>query len=264
MNIVTWNIMAAENWNELSNENLLQKNINRQKEAINLLNKYISPSVALLQEVLYESIPKEEINKNIFFIESPTSKSKDNSKTSWGTVVYINPELKCELNDITKDLFPKLVINNRGKIKAIKMNIDNEELIFCSIHINTDGTGLQQLKDIFNEEIKQKKNIIIAGDFNCDRFYNNGEFNNFFADLKNNSNIQECEPLFKQTFFRGRENDINILQDDHIFVSNELYSRMTLLHKDNDIEYKGKTFNYGIIKNISDHTFVYAIIDEEK
>jgi hypothetical protein len=56
--------MVSKNWN-LSNDHLIKKEINRQIDSWKYIREQHNPVIALLQEVMFESLPKESINKNI-------------------------------------------------------------------------------------------------------------------------------------------------------------------------------------------------------
>ena len=89
------------------------------------------------------------------------------------------------------------------------------------------------------------RNVIIAGDFNADKEMADGTFIKTFNRIKNY--YYECCPKkHTQTFFGVRMAERNHYQDDHIFVSNNLS------------EIVGETFtwNYGKVKNFSDHTIL--------
>ena len=51
------------------------------------------------------------------------------------------------------------------------------------------------------------------------------------------------------------------IQDDYIFVSKELYEFVETHHIDEVKQYKGKNFNYGKIKTLSDHSILYISLD---
>jgi len=267
MKIATWNLMVTEYWSKLKSQPFIEEQIARQRQALDFLKNNLNADIALLQEVLLKSIDETELNVNIFWTETHTSK---NAGSEWGTAIFVNKKYCNFTKDITLEVFPNE--NNKynseytGKVKVVQVNFNNNQILFCSLHIDTDEKGPGQLKTFFTEEFVSKKNLVIGGDLNCDKYYIHGNPDDkvFFNETIKNSNLIECEPLYKQTFFRGNLNDdkdVEAIQDDHIFISKELYQFVETQHMDDVKQYKGKNFNYGKIKTLSDHSILYISLD---
>lgn len=262
MKIATWNLMVTEDWSKskLSNQIFIEKQIARQRQAWDFLKNDLKTEIALLQEVLLKSIDKVELGVNIFWTESHTSmKYSENDNLRWGTAIFVNKNYCDFTKDITLEVLSDEDSKHTGKIKIVQINFSNAQILFCSLHIDTDRNGGEQLKNFFNKKFISKKNLVIGGDLNCDKYYINGTSDDkiFFNEIIKGSNLIECEPLYKQTFFRGNCNDVEAIQDDHIFISKELYEFVKTQHIDEVKQYKGKNFNYGKIKSLSDHSILY-------
>ena len=266
MKIATWNLMVTEDWSKLNSQIFIEKQIDRQRQAWNFLKNKLKPDIVFLQEVLLKSIDESELGINIFWTESHTSmKYSKNDTSKWGTAIFVNKKYCDFTKDITLEVFPNEDSKYTGKVKVVQVNFDNDQILFSSLHLDTGESGLEQIKSFFNEKFVSQKNLVIGGDLNCDKYYINGTFDKkFFNETIGFSNLIECEPLYKQTFFRGNlndDNDVEAIQDDYIFVSKELYEFVETQHIDEVKQYKGKNFNYGKIKTLSDHSILYISLD---
>lgn len=262
-------MQATENWKNQT-EAFINNQKKRQMKSWDFLIKKIMPDIALLQEVLYESIPQIYLNRNVFFTESRTSKLY-NGKLKWGTAIYANPNINAKEN--TSEYFNDEDIGESGKIISIEVEIMEIKMIFINIHIDTylpdDGNysiGINQLKKIFENKKIHLDNLIIGGDLNCDRntIYNGIDFNrDFFTPLfgenefviYENSKFIECVPFYRQTFFRKQITDKNPIQDDHLFVSKKIFGSVVSPYKKYS-DYKLFNHTYGATQEYSDHSII--------
>lgn len=244
MKIISWNM------------DFYQKD---QSKSWEFLINAVDADIALLQEVVFESVP-EKFENNILCAQSHTSKEynkthPNNNNISWGTAIYLKPNFCDKVICKTNEMFPSEI--ETGKAVAASISINGKEFIFASIHTDTRKLtnekydlkfGLEHLKRIFQTtDILNMKNLVIGGDFNADKIMFDNYFDkNFFGPILKNSNLTECEPKDKITFFRAKAHD------DHIYISKDLQNML----KQQDDRYNAFTWNYGKIKSYSDHTIV--------
>jgi len=232
MKVISWNMNY---WQQPNTNNSAWKYI----------VEYINPDIALLQE----TVVPEEYKENVVFLPSCTARKNDPIK--WGTCVYVGKNIL--QNGNIKNITNEYMDNDSysGKQVFAEINITPEDkVIVCSLHTNTSPDGIYSIKshieNIFNSKVLNKdlKNIIIGGDFNADSEMVNKYFKKTFDNIR--EVFHECEPEFTQTFFGANMNKENHYQDDHVFLSKDMSSCVE----------KVFTWNYGIIKNYSDHTIL--------
>jgi len=274
MKVISWNMMVSKNWN-LSSESLIQKEIARQRLSWDHIIKKQKPTIALLQEVMFESLPSESLNNYILWSESHSSiENSKNDRSRWGSAIYVSPEFNIE--NITEELLHDHEIKTNGKNIAGKVNYNNEEIHICSIHIDTATSddirkGLNQLNKIFDNKILNMDNLIIGGDLNCDRNYiYNSKINfskEFFEpkfgynefEIFNGQKLVECVPCYKQTYFGYHPHSKYPLQDDHIFLSEKLHQKTKEQYGHKN--YKAFNYSYCSTQVFSDHSILVIEID---
>lgn len=111
---------------------------------------------------------------------------------------------------------------------------------------------------------EKAKNIIIAGDFNCERrmddnptssrFAERGErLNNLFFDLINDLGFKNCVRKFHPEPIRTHKHNKSTYpwEIDHMFCTNEIYEKLTSVEVDDSVVDEGISDHNPIIANFS-------------
>jgi endonuclease/exonuclease/phosphatase family metal-dependent hydrolase len=225
MRIVTWNLGY---WQHSS----------LHEEAWNYLCNDIKPDIALLQEVK----PPSWVPRAALLFEE--------YKRGWGTALFA-PSLVLHKEDFT--LHP-------GRVAAASFALDGDVFLFvASIHAPIiNGRVFPHLAEIF-EELESHlahKSIIVGGDLNSARsaektWPGNGH-GPFFERIDTGDTWIDCCRRFNaeelQTFFRD---SCKPYQDDHVFVSRDLGSRIRVCD----------VINNDLTRRVSDHIPLVAELD---
>ncbi len=218
-------------------------------QAWDYLTSSVCPDVAFLQE----TVVPERFTEMAIFHESETCKTTELPK--WGTCLYFSENIlkTGSISDVTD----KYIDSEKHKGKQVFVEFESNNgtsITLCSLHTNTSPDGIytirSHIESIFNATVlSSKSRFIIGGDFNADTVMVNGFFSDIFDKI--GLHFHECCPVYSQTFFGANMSEENHYQDDHIFVSKDLSIAVE----------KTFSWNYGKVKNYSDHTILETKIN---
>jgi len=233
---------------------LVSWNMNRRKSGSwDYLTRTINPDVAMLQET--SLLDKSFVQEHIVEVEV-----KKNIRNSIFSSKYKIEQINFPL-EFNKDMV------------CAKFSLKNSDLFFISIYGNLDlfpfftvFTGQILLMVTYLKTNYNAENIIIAGDFNCDRrmddnptksrFAKRGErVTNLFFDSILNIGFKNClrkfYPDFIETYRHHMVNSRYPWELDHMFCTNNLYEKLKNI----------EVLNNSQVEELSDHNPIIANFD---
>ncbi|MDA9072481.1 endonuclease/exonuclease/phosphatase family protein [bacterium] len=171
--IMTYNVLAysATKHNKIlnkNNETILEREA-RYEIIIATLNDS-DCDVILLQEVdptLFDKMKKELLNYSAISSDVINNGGIDNGR--FETCVLFKNDKFETINSISFISSDDRTTYDGKNALAINLKLNDHDLTFVSLHLSgKDETAAKQLLTDIEKNVKDRKNVIVAGDFNCD------------------------------------------------------------------------------------------------